>query len=64
MNTGNITGCLIGTDGTKCWYKDGKLHREDGPAVKWTNGSKFWYKDGKLHREDGPAIEYINGDKY
>ena len=22
---------------------NGKLHREDGPAVEYANGSKFWY---------------------
>jgi len=43
---------------------DGKLHREDGPAVEYANGAKMWYLHGKLHREDGPAIEYANGNKY
>ena len=42
---------------------NGKLHREDGPAVEYANGSKAWYLNGKLHREDGPAVEYSNGDK-
>ena len=43
--------------------EQGKLHREDGPAVERTNGYKEWYLNGKLHREDGPAIEYADGDK-
>lgn len=38
------------------WYKDGKFHREDGPAIEYNNGTKHWYQHGKLHREDGPAI--------
>ena len=46
------------------WYLNGKLHREDGPAIECTDGSKSWYIDGKRHREDGPAIEYYTGDKY
>jgi len=25
--------------GTKFWYKNGKYHREDGPAVEYANGS-------------------------
>jgi hypothetical protein len=37
------------------WYKEGKLHREDGPAVECDNGDCKWYKEGKLHRVDGPA---------
>jgi len=50
--------------GNKEWWLNGKLHREDGPAIENSNGSKMWFLNGKLHREDGPAIEYRNGDKY
>ena len=50
-------------NGTKAWWLNGKLHREDGPAVEYANGSKEWYLNGKRHREDGPAIERTNGDK-
>ncbi|WP_202416734.1 hypothetical protein [Duganella qianjiadongensis] len=39
------------------YYKDGKLHREDGPAVEDLNGSKEWFLNGLRHREDGPAID-------
>jgi hypothetical protein len=42
------------------WYKNGLLHREDGPTVEYSNGNKEWYKNGERHREDGPAIEYSN----
>jgi hypothetical protein len=31
------------TNGTKDWFLNGKLHREDGPAIEWSNGDKFWY---------------------
>jgi hypothetical protein len=50
-------------NGDKYWHLNGKLHREDGPAVEWSNGEKAWYLNGKLHREDGPAIERSNGYK-
>jgi hypothetical protein len=46
-----------------CWYKNGKLHREDGPAIEWSNGYKEWWINGNRHRENGPAIEYISGTK-
>ena len=49
--------------GTKCYYVNNVLHREDGPAVEYVDGDKFWYKNGKAHRENGPAVEYSNGDK-
>ena len=27
------------------WYnKDGKFHRENGPAVECADGGKYWYK--------------------
>ena len=54
----------IDEDGNKFWYNEqGKLHRVDGPAIKWWNGDKAWWSHGKLHREDGPAVEWCNGDK-
>ena len=47
--------------GTKYWYKDGKFHREDGPAYIKPDGSQYWFANGKRHREDGPAIIYPDG---
>ena len=49
--------------GTKRWKLNGKLHREDGPAIELPNGTKHWCINGKLHREDGPAIEWVSGTK-
>ena len=37
----------VDTNGTKCWYLNGKFHREDGPAVERTDGTKSWYLGGK-----------------
>ena len=54
----------VSDDGSKHWYLNGKLHREDGPAVEYIDGSKHWYLNGKRHREDGPACEWANGTKY
>ena len=54
---------IIDTIGNKLWYKEGHLHREDGPAIEWANGDKVWFIEGKRHRLDGPAIEYIGGYK-
>ena len=33
--------------GTKTWWRDGKRHREDGPAYEGADGTKAWYRDGK-----------------
>ena len=56
-------GRYVDALGTVRWYKDGQLHREDGPSVEWNDGSKSWYLNGTLHREDGPAVEDANGHK-
>jgi len=42
---------------------DGKLHREDGPALEYFGGSKYWFLNNRRHRENGPAVEHSNGDK-
>ena len=51
-------------NGTKFWFLNNKLHKEDGPAIERFNGIKSWYLDGKRHREDGPAVECANGTKF
>ena len=56
-------GLHINDLGTKCWYKDGFLHRDDGPAITYPDGRQYWYKKGKYHRDDGPAIIYPDGDQ-
>jgi len=52
---------LVIEEGTRRWYQNGFLHREDGPALEYVGGDRFWYQNGELHREDAPAIEYSNG---
>ena len=48
------------------WYKDGKLHNLNGPAVEFElfNGHKEWWRNGKRHRINGPAIEFSTGEKF
>ena len=58
-----FTGKIRGENESLSYYKEGKLHREDGPAIEHLNGKKEWWVNGALHREDGPAVEYPNGDK-
>ena len=60
----NFTGIVIQQKKGKFWFKEGKYHREDGPAVELINGEKYWYKNGLYHREDGPAVELISGQKH
>ena len=39
------------SNGTKYWYLNDRLHREDGPAVERANGYKYWYLNGKYVTE-------------
>lgn len=50
------------------WMKDGKYHRDDGPAQieYFRNGKVYiesWFKDGNKHRIGGPSATqyYANG---
>jgi polynucleotide 5'-kinase involved in rRNA processing len=56
-------GMIVDKKGSKIWYKNDQLHREDGPAIEFSNGDKSWYINGQLHREEGPACEYVVGRK-
>ena len=49
---------------TEYYNRDGKLHREDGPAIEWTSGAEHWYQNGKRHRLDGPAVIGPDGTKH
>lgn len=42
----NFTGMIPTNYGDKEWFKNGKRHREDGPAIEWRVGSKEWFIDG------------------
>ena len=50
-------------DGDKSWWLNGKLHREDGPAIEWANGSKAWFlNDEEVTKEEhkrmtSPVVE-------
>lgn len=47
------------------YLKDGKRHREGGPAeISYGRGcNEAWYINGRLHREGGPALVYSSGQK-
>jgi len=54
---------IYAESGFREWYRNGKVHRDDGPAVLWADGQQEWWRDGKLHRDDGPAVIYVNGQQ-
>lgn len=58
----NFYGIFHDTNKTIFHYQNGKLHRENGPAMEFFDGSKIWMQDGMYHRKDGPAV--IESDGY
>ncbi len=44
----NFTGIIEYENGAKEWYKNGRFHREDGPAKIRSNGFKEWWLDGEF----------------
>jgi len=45
----NFTGIAEFPNGDKYWHKEGRYHREDGPAVEFSDKSKLWYLEGKSY---------------
>lgn len=54
---------IVRPDRVEYWL-NGKLHREDGPAIEWSDGSKFWYVNGLCHSDNTFAVEDPYGGKY
>ena len=49
-------GLHINELGTKRWFKDGKLHRDDGPAVIWSDDEQYWYKNDERYEPSAHEI--------
>ena len=53
---------IVLPNGIKIWSnEEGKLHRDDGPAMIWADGTEEWFFNGKRHRTDGPAAIWADG---
>lgn len=43
----NYTGIVYYTNTrSRYWYKEGRAHRIDGPAVEYKNRERYWWVDG------------------
>ena len=45
------------------WFKNGVLHRSDGPAVEFKSGRKFWFLNGKEVTEQDAIAERQNMER-
>lgn len=59
----SVNGPAVESSSYSSWYLNGKLHRENGPAIILKNGGEFWWFNGKRHRIGAPAIENVSGYK-
>jgi hypothetical protein len=54
------------------YHLNGRLHRDNGPAIIYNDGSEYWFQYDRLHNTNGPAIilpfgmkrYYINDKQY
>lgn len=44
-------GMMVRANGDRVWYKDGNVHREDGPAYISAEGECRWYLNDKFVTE-------------
>ena len=60
----NFTGIVEFPDG-KFWFKEFKIHREDGPAIEHDNGTKGWSLEDnnylKININDYVVLGYEKG---
>jgi hypothetical protein len=54
----DFTGIAEYSNGQKEWFLNGKLHREDGPAVEFHDTKSWWLNDKHVY-DLGPIGEYI-----
>lgn len=50
--------CYIECSKQTRWYKDGKFHREEGPAIVGDNKIEQWFINDLRHRLGGFAVVY------
>ena len=61
----NFTGIIEFPNVYKMYLKEGKEHRENGPAVEWWDGHKEWYLESRryfqLNLNDYAILDFYQG---
>ncbi len=50
-----LTSGIVITSNSTYYFKNGKLHNENGPAVITKDGNEYWYINGLFDRKAAPA---------
>ena len=56
-------GLIVHPD-AKIWYRNGIVHRDDGPAIERADRTQEWYAEGIRHCENGPALISADGERH
>ena len=56
-----LTGIFQDDNNAIHYIRNGKFHREDGPASEFPNGTKWWFWNNLRHNSTGPAIVWYDG---
>lgn len=60
-----LNGLFIDEYGCHRYYKNDKIHRDEGPAIILPAGSVKYFINGQLHNENGPAtVSYLGKKEY
>lgn len=55
---------LTTKDGDTYWFKDGKFHKENGPAITLADGSNYWFlNDQSVTKEEVDQFRQRKGLK-
>jgi len=52
-----LNGMIEYASGTRQWFLNDKLHREDGPAIEWPDGHCAWFLNDIAYTEEEYNIE-------
>jgi len=44
-------------NGAESCFFNGRAHREDAPALKYSDGRKYWFLDGKQYSKEDWKVE-------
>lgn len=45
------------------WFKNGNIHREDGPAIEFTDGRKLWALNGREVTEQEASARRLDNER-
>ncbi len=57
-----VEGEVVSPDGTIRYFKNGRIHSEDAPAIIYVTGERRWFRRGINVNRHGIARVKVKGD--